>query len=261
MKYTAKYIKKELNPCESGIENFEQHYPNFEGSLEEILCLDKIPYDNKIWLALKVLDVKDLQQWSVECAEFVLNNFESTMPADTRVRECIEVTKNYLLGECSFEILEAAWVAVESAVFDARSFEFTVKSASESVFSYSARSAAWSAEYAAESAARSARSARSAAESAAESAAKSAASAARSAEYAARSAAKSAAWSAEYAAESAARSAARSAESAASAARSAAWSAIWYAARSATESARSARSEQEDINISLLIAIVANGDY
>ena len=168
------------------MDNFDKLYPNYNAKLSDLLSLDDIPYSDKAWLASRVAPLKTLQQWSVECAEYALENFEKKFPNDNRVRDCIEVTKKVINGEleesAAWSARSAAWSAAESAA------ESAAKSAAESA-AWSARSAAWSA---AESAARSA------------------------AWSAARSAAESAAWSAaESAAESAAWSAARSAWSAA----------------------------------------------
>jgi len=180
MKITIAKIKS-YNPCESGIKAFEEKYPDFADKLSVLLALDDVPYTDKVWLATKVAPLKMLQQWSVECAEMVLPNYEKQFPNDTGVRDCLETAKKVIAGELD-------------------------KSA--------------------------------------------AASAARSAASAARSAA-SAAWSAASAA-SAAWSAASAAWSAASAA-SAAWSAA-----SAAWSAASAEKEQEDLNLSILIALLKN---
>ena len=184
---TEEYIRT-FNPCDLGINNYVKHYSDFNGTMSDFLALDHISYSDKIWLAVKVIDYKILQQWSVECAENVLGNYESAYSNDSRVRNCIETTKKYLVGECSLEELKAAAELAELAESAARS---AARSAAESARSAAARSAAESARSAAELA------------------------------------------------ESAARSAAESA------ARSAVWSAAW-----------SARSDQETINLSLLIALL-----
>ncbi len=185
------YIKT-LNPCRSGLDNFIEHYKDFNGIMVDLLKLEKIPYDDKIWLATRVVDNKILKQWSLDCAITVVDNFNKEYPNDDRIAECLEVTSKYLLGESTlYELESAARAAAESAA----------ESSAGSAYSAAARSAEYSA-------------------------------------YSAAWAADSAAWAAW---------AADSAESAAWAARS--------AARSAVESS-AAESSQEDLNISLLIALL-----
>lgn len=152
MVITIDLIKK-YDPCKCGIDNFESKYPNYEDSLVNLLALEDISYSDKVWLATKVVDYKILQQWSVECAEQVVEIYNKVYPNDTRISDCIKITKEYLQGTVtSKELLtaeSAAWSAAESAA--------------ESAARSAARSAAWSAAWSARSAALSARSAESAA--------------------------------------------------------------------------------------------------
>ncbi len=202
------------------MDNFDKLYPNYNAKLSDLLSLDDIPYRDKAWLASRVAPLKTLQQWSVECAEYVLENFEKKFPNDNRVRDCIEVTKKVINGELEESVARSA---AESAVWSAASAAQSAAESAWSVARSAAESAVWSAVW----------SAASAAQSAAESA-------------------WSAAWSA---AESAVQSAA---ESAWSAAESAAESAVQSAAESAWSAAESAEKEQEDINLSILIALLKN---
>ncbi len=201
MKITIDLIKS-FDPCEDGIDNFESKYPKYNNTLVHLLSLESISYSDKIWLACKVVDTKILIQWSVECAEHVIDNYNDLYPNDSRISDCIKTVKKYLNGECEISELNSALHSARSAADSA------------------ARSAAYSADSAARSALHSAR---------------------------------SASYSALHSARSAAYSAARSAYSADSAAYSAAHS-VAYSAYSA------ARSVQEDINLSLLIALVDNLD-
>jgi hypothetical protein len=143
----AAYIRT-FKPCSSGIDNFEEHYPCFEGTIVDILSLDKVPYNDKVWLACKVVPLKQLQMWSVLCAESVLPNFEKEFPNDNRVRECLETVKKVINRE----------LPLESAARSAEAAESAARSAAWSAV-LSARSAAWSAVWSARSAARSAESA------------------------------------------------------------------------------------------------------
>ena len=57
MKFNIK-ILKDLNPCEDGIYNFIEKYPNFDGTLIQALQLEDIPYDDKIWVATRIVNHK-----------------------------------------------------------------------------------------------------------------------------------------------------------------------------------------------------------
>ena len=154
-KINVEFIKS-FNPCRKGIVNFEKYHSNFNGSLEKLLKLDNIPYTDKIWLVAKIVNYKILQQWSLDCATFIVDNYNKEHPNDNRINDCLEKTRLFLLGETTEEELSAAESTARSAAWSA---------------AWSARSAAWSAESAAWSAAESAVcSARSAVRSAAESA-------------------------------------------------------------------------------------------
>ena len=132
--YNAEKIRQ-LNPCESGIINFETKYPNYQGTIKDILSLEDIPYSDKVWLATKTVELKTLQMWSVKCAELALPNYEKVYPNDTKIRDCLEVVKKVIRGELESS---AAWSAESSAAWSA---------------AWSAESAAWSVAWSAESAA------------------------------------------------------------------------------------------------------------
>jgi hypothetical protein len=127
-KITIKHIKS-FKPCKSGIDSFEAKYPKFNDTLAVLLRLDEVSYNHKIWLACKIVGIKTLRQWSVECAEMVLSNYERVYPNDTRVRDCIEITKKEISGKLCKSSAESA-----------------VQSAAESAWSEAAAEAAWVAE-------------------------------------------------------------------------------------------------------------------
>ncbi len=196
-KINAKYIRT-LNPCIEGIIEFERMYPDFNGTIIDLLRLENTSYSDKTWLITKVVDKSILQQWSVECAEFVVDIFNKEYPNDSRISDCIEITKVYLEGRCTIEELKEA----RSAAADAADAAYDATAgAADAAYDATAGAAAYDAT-------------------------------AGAAAYAARSAAY-----ATYAAAYAARSAA-------------------YATYAAAYAA--ARKDQEDINLSLLIALLDN---
>lgn len=133
MKITINLIKS-YNPCKSGIDNFEKLYLNYNNDLTHFLALPDISYSDKIWLATKVIDIKTLQQWSIECAENVIDNYNELYPNDNRIFVCIQTTKNYLNGVATLEELTAARSAAESAAWSvARSAESAAEKEQEDI--------------------------------------------------------------------------------------------------------------------------------
>jgi hypothetical protein len=90
---------------------------------------------------------RKLRLFAVDCAQDALGAFESFIPGDTRVRECLEVVRRYANGEATEQersaaksaAWSAAWSAAESAAWSA------AESAAESAAWSAAKSAAWSA--------------------------------------------------------------------------------------------------------------------
>jgi hypothetical protein len=192
--------------------------------LRKQLIDTKIDYYTKIDLIKTEVETEILQRWSVKCAKSVLHIYEKEYPNDTRARDCINATTQYLDGDIGLDELVSKREATFSAVYSAANSA-----------TYSAANSANSAVYSANSAANSANSAVYSANSAAYSAALSANSDTYSAIYSANSAV--------YSANSAAYSAARSANSAT-------YSAI-YSANSAAHS--DDKKKQQELNIKLLL--------
>ena len=83
MKISTKIIK-ELNPCCERFDNYLEYYGNFEGNLNEFLALDKISYDDKVWVFTRIAIKAQNVKWAALCAESVLLNFEKKYPYDRR---------------------------------------------------------------------------------------------------------------------------------------------------------------------------------
>ena len=75
MKISTEIIKK-LNPCTERFNNYLKHYEDFSGTLQEFLNLDKITYDDKVWVFTKITTKKQIIKWGILCAESVLHIFE-----------------------------------------------------------------------------------------------------------------------------------------------------------------------------------------
>ena len=154
-----KYLKS-LNPCEDRLNNAIKYYSKFEGDILDVLYLNKISSEDKIWIASKVLPDNILHRFSIECAYSTLDNFEKEYPNDLRPRKAIEAKQAWLDGEISDEELKEAQSASHSASNSAYSASRSAAFSAASSAAYSAsRSAAFSAEYSANSASLSAHSA------------------------------------------------------------------------------------------------------
>ena len=129
MNIDSTYIRT-FNPCSDRINHFENVNPKFNGTIVDLLKLDNITYQDKIWVACKVVDYKILQFWSLECAEFVLPNYEKQYPNDKTIRESLDIIRKVLKGELPVSAAEsAAWSAARSAAWSAES---AAKSVAES---------------------------------------------------------------------------------------------------------------------------------
>jgi hypothetical protein len=125
----------DLKPCKDRFDNYLEHYSDFNGSINGFLDLEHITYDDKVWVAQRLLTKEQAVEWSCLCAESVLENYEKEYPGDDRPRKAIEAAR-------SGENLEAALSAARSARLEALS---TQKSSLRSAWS-ATRSAMWSAE-------------------------------------------------------------------------------------------------------------------
>lgn len=111
----TKELIANLKPCQVRFDNYRAHYAGFIGTLAEFLALDKITYDDKVWVAQRVLSLPVLQRWAALCAESVLYIYEAAYPDDNRPRKTVEAA---LAGTMTQEIIGAAY-AVADAVFAA----------------------------------------------------------------------------------------------------------------------------------------------
>jgi len=89
-----KEFLKSLNPCANRYEHFLEHYGEFSGSLSDFLGLPDLDYDDKIWVAKKVLTKNQAISWGVLCAESVVHIFEAKRPDDKRLINCINFLKS-----------------------------------------------------------------------------------------------------------------------------------------------------------------------
>ena len=76
----------------------------------------EIPLKDKFWFVCKKLLTKEQnQKLAIDVAEMVLPNYEEKYPGDSRLRDCIEATKQFLAGHISIEKLREKRYAAADA--------------------------------------------------------------------------------------------------------------------------------------------------
>lgn len=76
MKIDTKYILS-LNPCRDRLDNYLKHYKDFSGSLIDFLNLDKITWEDKIWVLFRedsLLPEKLMREFAFICASRAVDN-------------------------------------------------------------------------------------------------------------------------------------------------------------------------------------------
>jgi len=164
-----KELLKSLNPCFDRYKDFLKHNASFDGSLSDFLGLPDLDYDDKVWVAEKVLTKNKRVKWAILCAESVMYIFEAKYPDDKRISNCInyiksvndfdnltdteraEIEKHLDIIEKDLPASYATRAAVQAATYAAR---FATTSASSAVHSttYATNAATDAAEYAAKNA-------------------------------------------------------------------------------------------------------------
>jgi len=141
-----KEFLKSLKPCADRYKVFLKHHANFDGSLSEFMGLPDLDYDDKIWIARKVLIRNQLVKWATLCAESVVPVFEAKYPDDKRLSDCI----NFLKTVNNFNILTyAQLLEVSRHISATNSARFVSSAACVSSDSASAALAVYFAVYAA----------------------------------------------------------------------------------------------------------------
>ena len=151
--------------CRSGWHGIEakdilEHFPEVLGSqLWEVEVKGEIVHGADKFCASQMRLVRmvsepserTLRLFACEVAEDVLWIYEKHCPGDTRVRECIEVSRRYAMGEATEEELAAAQDAASAAAWTARDAAWTARDAAWTAWdaAWTARDAAWTARNAA----------------------------------------------------------------------------------------------------------------
>ena len=108
----------------------------------------EIPLKDKFWFVCKKLLTKEQnQKLSIDVAEMVLPIYEEKYPGDSRVRDCIEATKQFLAGHISIEKLRekryaaAAAYAAAYAAYAAADAAYAAYAAAADAAAYAAAAA------------------------------------------------------------------------------------------------------------------------
>ena len=98
-------IIRDFEPCYDPIKHLPE---DWQGSLMDVLLMDKIPASDKIWLAVQpsLLSDKILRLFAVDCARKALDKISNP---DPRSVEACNVAEKFAKGEATDEELAAAW--------------------------------------------------------------------------------------------------------------------------------------------------------
>jgi hypothetical protein len=146
-----------LNPCEDRLNNYLKFYGDKTFTKAQFMGLKNITHDDKLWVALRLMNRKQIILATADIAESVLHLFEYKYPNDKRPREAIELAKKGKIfhAYASAPAAYAAYVAARSAAIYT-SAPAAYAAADAAYAAYAAAYAAYAAAYAAADAAASA---------------------------------------------------------------------------------------------------------
>jgi len=88
-----KDVLESLEPCADRYENYLEHHASFDGSFSDFLDLPNLDYNDKVWVAEKILTKNQAVSWAILCAESVVHIFEDKHPDDKILSTCINFLK------------------------------------------------------------------------------------------------------------------------------------------------------------------------
>ena len=144
MKIDSKIIAA-LKPCKDRFDNYVDNYGDTTFSLEDFILLDKITYDDKVWVVTRLFSREQNAKWSLLCASSILSIFESKYPDDKRPRKALEAAELYLrhpTEENRKAAKDAADTAADAAIYSAADADYSAAYFAASDAAYAAYSAA-----------------------------------------------------------------------------------------------------------------------
>lgn len=113
----TEYLKT-LNPCQNRLDNWIEHYNDWHGTLSEFLDLDKITYNDKLWVYFRSIPKQYIAPIVAEFAEQVLHIYEAYNPDSSALKEAIRCAKEND-KDAAYAAARAADYAAEAAADDA----------------------------------------------------------------------------------------------------------------------------------------------
>lgn len=86
-------------------------------------------YDAKIVAIKKYATSRQLREWSIKVAESVLHIYEDKCPNDSRIRDCIQASKDYLVGTIGIDELNSKRKAANFASYAAHAAAYAAANA------------------------------------------------------------------------------------------------------------------------------------
>ena len=87
-----KEIIERLNPCSNRFNNYLKYYASNNSTLSEFLSLDKISYNDKVWVMTRLLTKEQNRTWALLIAESVLHYYEK-FNSDGELRKALEADR------------------------------------------------------------------------------------------------------------------------------------------------------------------------
>ncbi len=122
-----------LNPCTPSFDNFKAEYPNFKGSIEKFLDLDRISHSDKLWVTLRLVPRIVLEIFAVDCAVKAVEYCENASAAS--------YSASYLAA-ASAAAYAAAAVSADDAAYASAAASYVAASASTAAYAAASASTA-----------------------------------------------------------------------------------------------------------------------
>jgi len=100
MKITSEIIAN-LRPCSDRFYNFLKHYGTYDGDLQNFVTLDKITYDDKVWVFTRLATPKQNSKWAELIADSA-QDIKSDGSIQSSVREAYVSAANNLIATTRF---------------------------------------------------------------------------------------------------------------------------------------------------------------
>ena len=146
MKFTIKDVEA-LKPCEERLDNAKKHYSKTKVTPKQFLKLKYLTYDDKIWVAFRLMPKENIRLAAADIAESVLHLFEAKYQNDLRPRKAIEEARkdiapsNKTYSDAA-NVVDAAYDSANTASYAAAYAAYAAANAADAAYAAHASYAA-----------------------------------------------------------------------------------------------------------------------